>query len=104
METKEHKITCHHRTEHIHDNKSMKCRCICTCFIPEKEENVENKMSYWPNRQVMEHFEMLTKHIAFDEVHNSYHPEAIDEHAIVREEILSRMYNPDVVKIKVKHT
>lgn len=30
---KEHKVTCHHRTSHIHDNKDFKCRCICTCFI-----------------------------------------------------------------------
>lgn len=38
---KEHKITCHHRTEHIHDG--YKCRCICTCFIPEEKLcNAEN--------------------------------------------------------------
>lgn len=33
---KEHKITCHHRTSHIHDNADFKCRCMCTCFIPAK--------------------------------------------------------------------
>lgn len=33
MNQKEHKVTCHHRTSHIHDNKDFKCRCICTCFV-----------------------------------------------------------------------
>lgn len=38
---KEHKITCHHRTEHIHDD--YKCRCFCTCFIPENAERTGDK-------------------------------------------------------------
>jgi hypothetical protein len=65
------------------------------------KDNIEI-MKDWPNRRVVEHFEMLARVNHQCELNMCADHQQININlAEVREEILKRMHQPDVVKLQV---
>lgn len=69
----------------------------------ETHNGIDSEMNRWPNRRLVEHFEMLSRVNHKCELNHCADHQQINLHlAEIREEILKRMQQPEEVKIEVK--
>lgn len=85
--------------------KQIKCDNCLTMVRNLESMNggkVFEEIKTFSNRRLLERLERIIRHLESDRFYNNNHPEIEQDKEIVLDEVLSRMYNPEVVKLEVK--